>query len=123
MFPKNTWYVACTPDDMADKPLGRQICGERMVFYRNADGQASALEDFCPHRGAPLSLGRVCKGQLVCGYHGLEMGCDGRTRSMPGQKVERFAAIRSACSRLSARRIRVPESWRMKRQSAVVLDG
>ncbi|HQY07726.1 MAG: aromatic ring-hydroxylating dioxygenase subunit alpha [Burkholderiales bacterium] len=95
MFPKNTWYVACTPDDMADKPLGRQICGERMVFYRNADGQASALEDFCPHRGAPLSLGRVCKGQLVCGYHGLEMGCDGRTRSMPGQKVERFAAIRA----------------------------
>jgi len=95
MFPKNTWYVACTPDEIADKPLGRQICGERMVFYRNADGQASALEDFCPHRGAPLSLGRVCKGQLVCGYHGLEMGCDGRTRSMPGQKVERFAAIRA----------------------------
>jgi vanillate O-demethylase monooxygenase subunit len=95
MFPKNTWYVACTPDEMADKPLGRQICGERMVFYRNAEGQASALEDFCPHRGAPLSLGRVCKGQLVCGYHGLEMGCDGRTRSMPGQKVERFAAIRA----------------------------
>ena len=95
MFPKNTWYVACTPDEIADKPLGRQICGERMVFYRNAEGQASALEDFCPHRGAPLSLGRVCKGQLVCGYHGLEMGCDGRTRSMPGQKVERFAAIRA----------------------------
>ncbi len=95
MFPKNTWYVACTPDEITDKPLGRRVCGERIVFYRNAQGQASALEDFCPHRGAPLSLGRVCKGQLVCGYHGLEMGCDGRTRSMPGQKVERFAAIRA----------------------------
>jgi vanillate O-demethylase monooxygenase subunit len=95
MFPKNTWYVACTPDEFADKPLGRRICGERMVFYRNGEGRVAALEDFCPHRGAPLSLGRVCEGQLTCGYHGLVMGCDGRTVSMPGQRVERFAAIRS----------------------------
>ena len=35
----------------------------------------------------------------------------------------RLSAIRSACSRLSARRTRVPESWRMKMQSGVVLDG
>lgn len=32
MYPKNTWYVACTPDEIADKPLGRQICGEKIVF-------------------------------------------------------------------------------------------
>lgn len=95
MFPMNAWYVACTPDELAEgRPLGRRICGERMVFYRNAQGEVCALEDFCPHRGAPLSLGRVCQGELVCGYHGLVMGCDGRTLSMPGQRVERFAPIR-----------------------------
>ena len=27
MFPKNTWYVACTPDEFAERPLGRKICG------------------------------------------------------------------------------------------------
>ena len=32
MFLKNTWYVACTPDEIDGKPLGRQICGERMVL-------------------------------------------------------------------------------------------
>jgi vanillate monooxygenase len=95
MFPKNAWYVACTPDEIDSKPLGRMICGERIVFYRGAEGQVNALEDFCPHRGAPLSLGRVCEGQLVCGYHGLVMGCDGRTVSMPGQRVGGFPAIRS----------------------------
>ena len=95
MFPKNAWYVACTPDEIASaKPLGRTICKERLVFYRNAQGEATALEDFCPHRGAPLSLGRVCEGQLVCGYHGLTMGCEGRTVAMPGQTVERFAPVR-----------------------------
>ncbi|MGO4610582.1 aromatic ring-hydroxylating dioxygenase subunit alpha, partial [Variovorax sp. 2RAF20] len=39
MYPKNTWYVACTPDEIAGKPLGRQICGEKMVFYRGHEGK------------------------------------------------------------------------------------
>jgi vanillate monooxygenase len=95
MFIKNAWYVACMPEDLQDKPLGRKVCGESMVFYRGAQGQAVALEDFCPHRGAPLSLGFVKDGNLVCGYHGLEMGCEGKTIAMPGQRVRGFPAIRS----------------------------
>jgi vanillate O-demethylase monooxygenase subunit len=95
MFPKNAWYVAATPDEVDGKPLGRKVCNESIVFYRGAEGAVHALEDFCPHRGAPLSLGRVCEGRLVCGYHGLEMGCDGRTIAMPGQRVRGFPAIRS----------------------------
>jgi vanillate monooxygenase len=95
MFPKNTWYVACTPDEIAEKPLGRQICGEKIVFYRGPEGKVAAVEDFCPHRGAPLSLGFVRDGQLVCGYHGLVMGCDGKVADMPGQRVRGFPCIRS----------------------------
>jgi vanillate O-demethylase monooxygenase subunit len=95
MFPKNAWYVACMPHEIDDKPLGRRICGESIVFYRGPDNRAAALEDFCPHRGAPLSLGRVVEGKLVCGYHGLEMGCDGRTVAMPGQRVRGFPPIRA----------------------------
>ncbi len=95
MFLKNAWYVACTPNEIDDKPLGRRICNQPIVFYRGAGGAVAALEDFCPHRGAPLSLGRVIEGQLVCGYHGLEMGCDGKTIAMPGQRVRGFPAIRS----------------------------
>ncbi len=95
MFLKNAWYVACTPDEIDAKPLGRTICGERIVFYRGEENRVAALEDFCPHRGAPLSLGRVKDGKLVCGYHGLEMGCQGKTLAMPGQRVRGFPAIKS----------------------------
>jgi vanillate O-demethylase monooxygenase subunit len=95
MFPKNAWYVACTPDEIADKPLGRQICGEMIVFYRGELGKVAALADYCPLSGAPLSLGFVRDGNLVCGYHGLEMGCEGKTISMPGQRVRGFPCIRS----------------------------
>lgn len=90
MFPKNAWYVACMPDELADKPLGRRICGEKIVFFRGADGAVQAVEDFCPHRGAPLSLGFIQDGHLVCGYHGLVMGGDGKPVSMPGQRVQGF---------------------------------
>ncbi len=95
MFLKNAWYVACMPHEIDDKPLGRQVCGERIVFFRGPGGKATALEDWCPHRGAPLSLGRVVEGNLVCGYHGLAMGCDGKTVAMPGQRVRGFPPIRS----------------------------
>lgn len=95
MFPKNTWYVACTPDEINDKPLGRTICNDRIVFFRGAGNRVAALEDFCPHRGAPLSLGYLEDGKLVCGYHGLAMGCDGQVASMPAQRVQAFPCIRS----------------------------
>ena len=96
MFPKNTWYVACTPDEITEKPLGRQICNERIAFYRGPEGRVAAVEDFCPHRGAALSLGFVREdGNLVCGYHGLVMGCDGKTVEMPSQRVRGFPCIRT----------------------------
>lgn len=95
IFPMNAWYVACTPGEIDEKPLGRMVCNERIVFYRGPDAKVAALEDWCPHRGAPLSLGRVVEGKLVCGYHGLEMGHDGRTIAMPGQRVRGFPPIRS----------------------------
>jgi len=95
MFLKNAWYVACMSEEIDDKPLGRKVCGESIVFYRGPEGKAAALDDFCPHRGAPLSLGSVVEGKLVCGYHGLEMGCDGKTVAMPGQRVRGFPPIRA----------------------------
>ncbi|WP_028311302.1 aromatic ring-hydroxylating oxygenase subunit alpha [Derxia gummosa] len=95
MFPKNAWYVAALPDEIpADKPLGRTICDERIAFFRDADGRVAAVEDFCPHRGAPMSLGKVCGGRLQCGYHGLEMDRDGKTVAMPAQRVRGFPAVR-----------------------------
>ena len=78
----------------------RQAAGPQRL--RRTDGllsrrrrRVAALEDFCPHRGAPLSLGLGGDGKLVCGYHGLEMGCDGRAVAMPGQRVRGFPPIRA----------------------------
>jgi len=95
MFPRNTWYVACRSQEVGKQLLGRTICNERVVFFRDAAGKIAALEDFCPHRGLPLSLGRVCNGQLTCGYHGLTVDCQGKTVSMPEQRVAGFPRVRA----------------------------
>jgi vanillate O-demethylase monooxygenase subunit len=92
-WPKNAWYVAGMAEEIEGKPLGRQVCGIRLVFFRDRDGKVAALDDFCPHRGAPLSLGSMRDGRLVCGYHGLEMGCNGRAVSMPNQIVSGLRPI------------------------------
>jgi vanillate O-demethylase monooxygenase subunit len=65
-----------------------------MVFFRGPDGRAVGIEDLCPHRGAPLSLGFVRGGRIVCGYHGLELGSDGRPLAMPQQRVRGFPCVR-----------------------------
>jgi vanillate monooxygenase len=93
---QNTWYVAATTDELnKKKPLARTLCDIPMVFFRDSDGIVQAVEDFCPHRGAPLSLGYIENGLLVCGYHGLKMGSNGKVAAMPNQKVSHFPCIRS----------------------------
>jgi len=76
---RNAWYVAAWSDDLADgQLLPRTIMQQPVVLYRKADGNVAALEDRCPHRFAPLSMGKIIKGDVVqCPYHGLEFNSAG----------------------------------------------
>lgn len=47
MFPHQAWYVACTAADIDDKPLGRTVCQQRLVFYLTPEEQA-ANDPFTP---------------------------------------------------------------------------
>lgn len=96
MFPKNCWYVVATSEELPkDKPLGRQICKVKMVFHRKSDGSVVALEDFCPHRGAAMSLGYLEDDGIVCGYHGLKINCQGKAVEMPEQNPDKIPCIKS----------------------------
>ncbi len=90
---KDLWFPVCPSGFVKDNPVSLRRLGYKIALWRDATGQVHALEDHCPHRGAPLSLGRVQDGKLVCGYHGLEMGCKGKTVHMPGQRVQGFPSI------------------------------
>lgn len=82
-FLYNAWYAAFWADELADKPLPRTILGKPLVFYRGNSGAVLALSDTCPHRFAPLHLGKVVGDGLACPYHGLQFGADGRCMYNP----------------------------------------
>ena len=52
------------------------------MFGRTGDGTAFALQDNRPHRGAPLSEGRIKGDQVEC-CHGWTFGTDGKCTTIP----------------------------------------
>lgn len=78
-FIRNAWYVAMWAEQLKpSQPQERTIIGESLVIYRGTQGQPIALQNRCPHRSAPLHMGRVCtNGNIECGYHGLQFNESG----------------------------------------------
>jgi vanillate O-demethylase monooxygenase subunit len=68
---RNAWYCAGWAHELDERPLARRILNEPLLFYRTTAGRAVALLDICPHKLAPMSLGRRVGDNLECGYHGL----------------------------------------------------
>lgn len=85
-YVRNAWYVAgwSSEFDGALKPM--IILEEAMVFYRSSTGQVIAMEDRCPHRQLPLSMGRLVGDDVQCGYHGMTFNGEGRCVRIPGQQ-------------------------------------
>lgn len=82
---RNRWYAICPSSFVTSSPIGLKRAGEELVVWRNRSGAVFVMEDLCPHRGAPLSLGRpVGEDSLECRYHGVQVAADGIVVSVPG---------------------------------------
>jgi phenylpropionate dioxygenase-like ring-hydroxylating dioxygenase large terminal subunit len=94
LFPKNAWYVAAAAHALGRAILKRTIAEEQLILYRTEAGSPVAMLDICPHRHAPLSLGRLVGDNIECGYHGITFDCSGKCIRIPGESkiLERFAA-------------------------------
>jgi phenylpropionate dioxygenase-like ring-hydroxylating dioxygenase large terminal subunit len=85
--PRNSWYPLTWSRDVT-RTLGRhRILGMDLVVYRSEAGEPVALDDACPHRLAPLSMGKLKGDAIECGYHGMTFGRDGRCIRIPGQPM------------------------------------
>lgn len=88
---KDLWFPICPSSFLKKDPISLRRMGYKIALWRDQDGKVHALEDHCPHRGAPLSLGVVLGDRLACPYHGVEVRHDGTVTSvpaMPGCKLE-----------------------------------
>ena len=87
VFLRNAWYCAGWDTDVGigrEDLVVRRIAGRSILLYRTTEGRLVAMEDRCPHRSAPLSLGRKEGDAVRCMYHGLLFGPDGECREVPG---------------------------------------
>jgi vanillate O-demethylase monooxygenase subunit len=94
------WYVAAFSREVGTEPLARRCLGLPIVLYRTEAGEPVALLDRCPHRGMPLSNGKVIGDRVQCAYHGFEFDGSGRCVRIPTEssipsamKVHSFPAV------------------------------
>jgi phthalate 4,5-dioxygenase len=66
-------------------PIEVHIMSERLVAFKDTQGRYGLVEDFCPHRGAPLFYGRNEEGGLRCIYHGWKFDVTGQCLEMPSE--------------------------------------
>ncbi|NIB43405.1 aromatic ring-hydroxylating dioxygenase subunit alpha [Pseudomaricurvus alkylphenolicus] len=96
MFVRNSWYVIGGSDEVTTTPLARKILGDSVVIYRNLSGRPVALEDRCPHRHLPLSMGTVQGDEIRCGYHGMKFDASGECVEVPNQdNIPNKACVRA----------------------------
>ncbi len=79
------WHPIAFADEVAGRPFGATLLDVRLVAYRSA-GRVVVAPDRCPHRGASLSLGSLENDCLVCPYHGIRFGADGRCAGLPASE-------------------------------------
>jgi len=95
------WYPLARVDRLGRKPVARRLLGEPLVVFAGKAGPV-VLRDRCPHRGMPLSAGRVEGTGIVCPYHGWAFGDGGRCLAVPGTTAVPDVAAASLPVRVAA---------------------
>lgn len=70
-FLENVWQMAAWSEEVGEPLLFRRLAGRKLLILRKMNGEVAMLDDRCPHRFAPLSLGIRQGDAITCGYHGL----------------------------------------------------
>ncbi|HEX3756067.1 MAG TPA: aromatic ring-hydroxylating dioxygenase subunit alpha [Rhizomicrobium sp.] len=84
-FLRDLWYAAALARGVRKGGMRREmLLGEPVVIGRMRSGELFALRDICPHRGVPLSAGRIMpEGTVECPYHGWRFRSDGVCSAIP----------------------------------------
>lgn len=101
-FLRNCWYMAAWSHEVGGSMLRRRLLGEPVLLLRKQDGMVVAMVDRCPHRFAPLSMGRREGDTVRCPYHGLAFNMAGQCVHNPfAEKLPNGASVQTfpACEK------------------------
>ena len=83
------WVPILAANEIAepDGPQVRvQILGEKLLAFRDTEGQAGLIDEFCAHRGVSLFFGRNEECGIRCAYHGLKYDRTGACVDVPSAR-------------------------------------
>jgi phenylpropionate dioxygenase-like ring-hydroxylating dioxygenase large terminal subunit len=95
------WVPILLSREIADRdgPQVRvKIMGEKLLAFRDSDGHAALISEFCSHRGVSLFFGRNEQNGIRCGYHGVKFDRHGHCVDVPS-----LPKTREACKHLDIR--------------------
>jgi phthalate 4,5-dioxygenase oxygenase subunit len=69
-------------------PVRVMLLSEKLIAFRDSNGQVGLLANHCPHRGASLFFGRNEESGLRCVYHGWKFDVQGTCIDMPNEPAE-----------------------------------
>jgi nitrite reductase/ring-hydroxylating ferredoxin subunit len=98
------WYpIAVESVTDKTKPNEIQLLGNNLVlWFNNKENEWVVFSDVCPHRGVPLSQGRVEKnGELLCAYHAWTFDGSGKCTNIPqtnGGEERKLAMLKNVKS-------------------------
>ena len=75
------------------RPL--RIMGQELTVYRGESGKVYIVGGRCPHRAAPLGIGRVEGEELRCFYHGWKFDGSGQCVEQPAERPNFCAKVKT----------------------------
>ncbi|MSQ54338.1 MAG: aromatic ring-hydroxylating dioxygenase subunit alpha [Betaproteobacteria bacterium] len=64
-------------------PVRVKILGEKLLAFRDSEGRAGLIDEFCAHRGVSLFFGRNEECGIRCSYHGWKYDIHGQCVDLP----------------------------------------
>jgi nitrite reductase/ring-hydroxylating ferredoxin subunit len=80
------WVPAVLSSEVAQPdcpPVRVKLLGERLLAFRDTEGNVGLVDEFCAHRGTSLFLGRNEECGIRCSYHGWKYDVHGKCVELP----------------------------------------
>ena len=82
------WIPFLLSEEIAERgcpPVRVTLLSERLVAFRDSNGEIGLIEEFCAHRRVSLWFGRNEEGGIRCPYHGWKFDVHGNCLEIPSE--------------------------------------
>lgn len=86
---RHCWQPVARLQDLEEGPQRAVLLDQPLAVFLTESGEPAVVADRCAHRGALLSMGKVCGDSIQCPYHGWEWAGDGSCTRIPSLADQR----------------------------------